>query len=103
MIQSEKYQEYELMTNSDLRTIKVDIPNGPQLNCHNSWDYKTNLKETTFKTKSDITHLDHSLLKVIPLDLNPVSNIKVWIIKILRQPESNLKNDQHTNQPRRNM
>ena len=79
------------MNRSDRRTIKVEIPNGPRLVCHNSWDYKTDLKETVFKTTTEIKE-KHQLLTVTPMDLFPVTNTKVWIVKILRQPESDLKN-----------
>lgn len=90
MMLEDKHKEYELMMNSQRRTIRADIPNGPSLACHDSWDYKTDLKETSFKTTTLITR-EHPLLKVTELDLTPVTTKKVYIVRILRQPESNLK------------
>jgi hypothetical protein len=87
----QKQEEYQLMQNSAKRTIKVQIPNGPELVCHNSWDYKTNLKETSLKTLTEITRT-HPMLSVEELNLFPVTNTKMWIVKVLRQPNSNLKN-----------
>jgi hypothetical protein len=86
MTRPEQQVEYDLMINSDLRVIKVEIPNGPRLICPNSWDYRTNLKETVFKTRTEITK-EHPLLTVTPLDLYPVASQKLWIVKILRQAQ----------------
>ena len=84
MILKTKQEEYEIMLNSSKRTIKVEIPNGPKLDFHNSWDYKTNLTETTFKTNTYV-EVGHPLLTVSVLDLSPVTTEKIWSIKILRQ------------------
>lgn len=86
-----KNKEYVLMQNSDKRTIRVDIPDGPSLTCLHSWDYKTNLNETSFKTYSEITK-EHPLLKVERLDLSPINNQKLWKVTVKRRPDSNLKN-----------
>lgn len=91
-------KEYQLMMNSEKRTIKLDIPNGPSLVCNNCWDYKTNLSETSFKTTAPIDK-EHPLLRMQELDLRPVTAKTIWLIRVLRQPESNLKNDNNQNKP----
>ena len=82
------------MINSEKRTIKVEIPNGPILVCNNCWDYKTNLNETSFKTSSNITK-EHPLLKIKSLDLTPIISKKLWLVTILRRAESNLKDEKN--------
>ena len=93
MVKQEQNSEYELMTTSEKRTIKVQIPDGPLLVCHNSYDYQTNFQRTRLKTltKLDVTH---PLLKITEMDLYPVTSKKIWMVEILRQPESNLKDEQ---------
>lgn len=93
MTPEQKQDEFQLMENSDKRTIKVEIPNGPSLVCNHSWDYRTNLSETSFKTGAEVT-VKHELLKVEELNLLPYSAKMVYKITILRRPESNLKNEQ---------
>ncbi len=90
MTLDEANKEYEIMQNSKKGTIKVQIPNGPLLICHDGWDYKSNLTEVTFKTSASLI-VEHPLLKVVPLDLSPVTSTKVFLVKVLRQPESNIK------------
>ncbi len=90
MTLDEAKKEYELMQNSKKGSIKVQIPNGPLLICHGSWDYKSNLTEVSFKTSSSPI-VTHPLLKTTKLDLSPVSLTEVWLIQVLRQPQSNLK------------
>lgn len=99
MTLDEANREYELMQNSKKGTIKVQIPNGPLLSCHGSWDYKSNLSEVSLKTTTSIM-AEHPLLKVVPLDLSPVTMTPVWLVKVLRQPESNIKNGNNRTQNR---
>lgn len=84
-------EEFNLMQYSDKRTIEVQIPNGPLLRCPNSWDFKKNFTETSFKTlaKPDV---ENTLLKVEEIDLKPAFSKPIWKVTVLRQPESNLKN-----------
>jgi hypothetical protein len=84
--------EYDLMRYSDQRTIKVQIPGGPELTCGGSWDYMTDLSQTTLKTLTEVK-ITHPLLKVEKLNLLPISARNVWKITVLRRPESNLKNN----------
>lgn len=90
-----KNTEYQLMINSPKRTIKIEIPNGPLLVCHGCWDYKTNFSETVLKTITEIK-ITHPLLKVEPFDLKPITSKKTWQVTILRQPKSNLKDDNNS-------
>ena len=83
-------KEYDLMRYSDMWTVKGQIPNGPNLECHGSWDYMTDLDKTSFKTTAEVK-ITHPLLKVEKLNLLPVSARNVWKITVLRRPESNLK------------
>jgi len=87
--------EYQLFEQSDKRAIEIDIPNGFRLVCLNSWDYKTNLNETSLKTT---THIEktHPLLVVERIDFRPLSSKKIWKVTVLRRPKSNL-----TNEPRK--
>ena len=84
--------EHQLLEQASKRTIEIDIPNGFRIVCLNSWDYKTNLTETSLKTT---THIEktHPLLIVEQLDLKPISSKKVWKVTVLRKPKSDLTDD----------
>lgn len=86
----DKQEEYDRMRYSDQRTIKVQIPGGPELNLVGSWDYATDFNKTTLKTLTEVK-ITHPLLKVEKLNLLPISARNVWRVTVLRQPESNLK------------
>jgi hypothetical protein len=92
MTLNDKHKEYELMKNSDQRTIKVEIPGGPILVCMHSWDYSSNLNQSSFKTVTPVKVV-HSLLKVEKIDLSPVTTTMVYKITVYRQQQSNLKNN----------
>jgi len=92
-------EEFNLMTNTEKRTIKVQIPNGPLLTSPNSWDYSTNLKATRYKSSGKPT-AEHSLLKIREIDLRPNSSKKIYEITVLRQPESELKDVPRKNKRR---
>jgi hypothetical protein len=78
-----KLDEHILMQNSELRTIETPINRGTTIKWHGSWDYKSNLNETIFKTLTRPPY-HHKLIESTEVDLNPVANIKFYIVKIKR-------------------
>jgi hypothetical protein len=82
-------EEFSLMQNSKKGPIRIQVPGGPLIEANNSWDYKTNLTETSVKTTADIK-VDHPLVEVKQLDMSPYTATKAFKITILRQPKSNL-------------
>jgi hypothetical protein len=78
-----KLDEHILMQNSELRTIETPINRGATIKWHGSWDYKSNLNETIFKTLTRPPY-QHKLIESTEVDLNPVANIKFYIVKIKR-------------------
>ena len=82
-------EEYTLMENSDKRPIRIQVPDGPLIEANVSWDYKTNLTETSVKTTADLK-IDHPLVEIKPVDMTPYTSAKAYKITVLRQPKSNL-------------
>lgn len=102
MTKEEKYEEFELMNNSDKGTIKVQIPNGPLFVSRDSWDFRTNLTETSLKTFYKPT-VEHELLAVKEIHLKPAFGKPIYLVTVMRQPKSNLKDDRQKNTGRARM
>lgn len=78
-----KFDEHVLMQNSELRTIETPINRGATIKWHGSWDYKSNLNETTFKTLTKQPY-PHKLIEATEVDLSPIANIKFYKVTIKR-------------------
>lgn len=99
MLPDTKQNEYDLMENSARRMIKIDTLKGLPLVCNNSWDYKSDLNQVSFKTTTEVT-MKHPMLKVEPMDLSPVTSKKIWKITVLRRPVSYMLNGHNSHKNR---
>jgi hypothetical protein len=77
-------REYNLMINSTRGPIRIQIPNGPLVNCSDGWDFTNDLHKTSFKTTADIK-VNHALIKKEELNMLPASSTKAWKITVFRQ------------------
>lgn len=80
----DKQTELTLMQNSHLQPLETNIKNLTQpVKWLNTWDFKSGLKDITFKTleKPKITH---ELLSFIELDLRPLVNKTIYLVTIKR-------------------
>ena len=91
MNNDEKNEEYQLMQSSKKNMTVLDIPNGPTLRLQ-GWDYKKDFTATSIKTLMKPVST-HSLLKVEEIDLRPIYGNTIYKVIVLRQPESNLKDE----------
>ena len=77
------------MVTQGTRTIETDIPNGPKVKWLECWDYKANLEEISFKTKT-LPPIQNPLLEAKEMDMLPVQNFKFWQVTIRRYPKHNV-------------
>jgi hypothetical protein len=78
-----KQDEITLMQNSHLRPLETNVKGLNQsIKWVNTWDYKSGLKEVSFKTL--MVPPKNPMISYTSLDLSPVVNKVIYIVTIKR-------------------
>lgn len=75
--------EFNLMKESDKRTIETPIVNGKTIKWVNCWDYKDTLNQVSFKTTTPPPY-KHDKIQSESLDLMPSVNVTIYEVTVKR-------------------